>query len=166
MKIKKKTVRLHDIAVKAGVSVNTVSRALRNKPDVSEKTRTAIFRLAEELGYVLPPQSAFNDKSLTIGVLIQDILNPFYAKIAQGIERIIGALSTSGTEAKVEVGIGAVIDQAGLHSNGAGDGEVELRRCRVGNLQCPVYLISGGQELVEIRPSAPAGVEAVEHHPP
>lgn len=89
MKTKKKTVRLHDIAVKAGVSVNTVSRALRNKPDVSEKTRTTIFRLAEELGYVLAPQSSSSDKILTIGVLIQDILNPFYAKIVQGIEHVL-----------------------------------------------------------------------------
>ena len=89
MRAKKKTVRLRDIALKAGVSVNTVSRALRNKPDVSEKTRTSIFRLAEELGYVLPPQTAPSDKILTIGVLIQDILNPYYARVVQGIEQVL-----------------------------------------------------------------------------
>jgi LacI family transcriptional regulator len=89
VKVKKKTVRLRDIAVKAGVSVNTVSRALRNKPDVSEKTRAMIFHLAQELGYVLLPQMASTDKILTIGVLVQDILNPYYAKIVQGIEDVL-----------------------------------------------------------------------------
>jgi len=90
VKVKKETVRLRDIAIKAGVSVNTVSRALRNKPDVSEKTRKAIFRLAEELGYVFPPQSSpTRRKTLMIGVLIQDILNPYYAKVVQGIEHVL-----------------------------------------------------------------------------
>ena len=57
MRTRGKSVKLRDIAVKAGVSVNTVSRALRNKPDVGEKTRETILRLAEELGYVLPSQT-------------------------------------------------------------------------------------------------------------
>ncbi|MBD3308016.1 LacI family DNA-binding transcriptional regulator [candidate division KSB3 bacterium] len=89
MKPNKKTVRLRDIALKAGVSVNTVSRALRNKPDVSEHTRTTIVRLAEELGYPLPPPPLDTAKPLTIGVLIQDILNPYYANIVQGIEQVL-----------------------------------------------------------------------------
>ncbi len=89
MRTKKKTARLRDIANKAGVSVNTVSRALRNKPDVSEHTRTTIFHLAEELGYVLPQQPPTENEVLTIGVLIQDILNPYYAEIVQGIEQVL-----------------------------------------------------------------------------
>ena len=48
--MKKKTVRLHDIAAKAGVSINTVSRALRNQLYVNEKTKATIFQVAEELG--------------------------------------------------------------------------------------------------------------------
>jgi LacI family transcriptional regulator len=89
VRAKKKTVRLRDIAIKAGVSVNTVSRALRNKPDVSERTRATIFQLAEELGYALPQQASPQTETLTIGVLIQDILNPYYAKIVQGIEQVL-----------------------------------------------------------------------------
>jgi LacI family transcriptional regulator len=89
VKEKKKSVRLYDIAVKAGVSVNTVSRALRNKPDVGETTKNTILQLAEELGYALPSQSSSPHELLSIGVLIQDILNPFYARIMQGIDSII-----------------------------------------------------------------------------
>lgn len=89
MKTRRKAVKLGDIAAKAGVSVNTVSRALRNKPDVGEKTKETILRLADELGYVLPSQTSFRQDIPMVGVLIQDILNPFYAKIVQGIEGVL-----------------------------------------------------------------------------
>ncbi len=89
MRGKNKPVRLRDIAVKAGVSVNTVSRALRDKPDVGERTKATIVRLAEELGYVLPQHTASPGKVAMIGVLVQDILNPFYARIVQGIEHAL-----------------------------------------------------------------------------
>ena len=89
MKTRRKAVKLGDIAAKAGVSVNTVSRALRNKPDVGEQTKELILRLADELGYVLPSQASSRQDIPMIGVLIQDILNPFYAKIVQGIEAVL-----------------------------------------------------------------------------
>jgi LacI family transcriptional regulator len=89
MRTRRKSVKLHDIAVRAGVSVNTVSRALRNKPDVGEKTRETILRLAKELGYVIPSQASSRSKNPVIGVLVQDILNPFYAKVVQGIEGVL-----------------------------------------------------------------------------
>ena len=47
-----KKVSLADIARKAGVSTNTVSRVVRGDPEVSEKTRARIAKLVEELGYV------------------------------------------------------------------------------------------------------------------
>jgi DNA-binding LacI/PurR family transcriptional regulator len=88
--MKKKTVRLHDIAAKAGVSINTVSRALRNQVYVNERTRATIFQVAEELGYALPLQaSPSNSKRLTIGVLIQDIKNPFFPMAIEGIEQVL-----------------------------------------------------------------------------
>ncbi|PIE32960.1 LacI family transcriptional regulator [candidate division KSB3 bacterium] len=89
MKKQRKQVRLHDIAIKAGVSVNTVSRALRDKSDVNEVTRQRILNLAQKLGYVFPESTVPSRKTLAIGVLIQDILNPFYARVMQGIESIL-----------------------------------------------------------------------------
>lgn len=93
--IKKKTVRLRDIAEKAGVSVNTVSRTLRNNPGVSEATKATIFQLAQELGYALPSQTVPDNTTpaatatLTIGVLVQDILNPFFWNVMQGIDQVL-----------------------------------------------------------------------------
>jgi LacI family transcriptional regulator len=86
---RRKTVKLRDIAIKAGVSVNTVSRALRHKPDVGEATRKTILNIAKELGYAVPGQAISRNKNFLIGVLIQDILNPFYAKVVQGIESVL-----------------------------------------------------------------------------
>ena len=47
-----KKVSLADIARRAGVSTNTVSRVVRGDPEVSEKTRARIAKLVDELGYV------------------------------------------------------------------------------------------------------------------
>ena len=44
-------VTLKDIAQRSGVSVNTVSLALRNMPSVKQETRENILQIAEELGY-------------------------------------------------------------------------------------------------------------------
>ena len=48
-------IRLKDIAEKAGVSVMTVSKALRNKPDIAKATRTRIRAIADQAGYLPPP---------------------------------------------------------------------------------------------------------------
>src|SRR5438874_237737 len=45
-------IRLKDVAEKGGVSVMTVSKVLRDAPDISTQTKVRIRRLAEEMGYV------------------------------------------------------------------------------------------------------------------
>lgn len=85
----KKMIKLQDIAADTGVSINTVSRALRGKPDVNEETRREILKAAKKLGYLTSEKSIPASRPLLIGVLVEDILNPFYAKIMQGIERVI-----------------------------------------------------------------------------
>ncbi len=88
--MKKKAVRLYDIAAKSGVSINTVSRALRNQVYVNEKTESTIFQIAEELGYSFPLQTPPpKGNTLTIGVLLQDIKNPFFLMAIEGIEQVL-----------------------------------------------------------------------------
>ena len=79
---------LADIAEMAGVSLMTVSRAINNKPGVSEKLRQRILVIAEEMGY-RPNQIARGlATSLTnaIGLVVPDNTNPFFAQIARGVE--------------------------------------------------------------------------------
>lgn len=89
MEKRRKPVRLHDIAEETGVSANTVSRALRDKADVNEGTRQRVLDVARKLGYVIPESPSPENRSLIIGVLIEDILNPFYARVIQGIESVL-----------------------------------------------------------------------------
>jgi len=81
-------VRLKDIAQLAGVSVMTVSKALRDEPDVSAATKTRIKHLAQEAGYV-PDSSAQGLRTKTtrlFGLLIPAPTNPIYARIVFAIE--------------------------------------------------------------------------------
>ncbi len=83
-------VTLKDIAKAAGVSINTVSRALNGKPDVNAQTRQRVMEAANALGYV-PNKSALSlktQKTHIIGVLIEDNANPFWAEVLKGVETI------------------------------------------------------------------------------
>ena len=81
-------VRLKEIAAVAGVSVMTVSKALRNKPDLSVATKERIRKLAAEMGYV-PDISAQQLRSRTtrlLGLVISASTNPVNARIVMAIE--------------------------------------------------------------------------------
>ncbi|MDI9596121.1 MAG: LacI family DNA-binding transcriptional regulator [Atribacterota bacterium] len=79
---------LRVLAAKAGVSINTASRAINDKPDINPLTKEKILRIAREIGYV-PNASAValrTQKTKTLGVIIADNNNPFYAEVLSGIE--------------------------------------------------------------------------------
>ena len=81
-------VRLKDIAQLIGVSVMTVSKALRDAPDVSATTKAKIKLLAAQMGYV-PDSSAQGLRTKTtklFGLLIPATTNPIYARIVFAIE--------------------------------------------------------------------------------
>ena len=85
-------IRLKDIAEHAGVSINTVSRALKDKPDIGEETKQRIRKIADELGYI-PHANASglrSNRTKTIGVIITHFNNAFYSRILQGIHDAIG----------------------------------------------------------------------------
>jgi LacI family transcriptional regulator len=81
-------IRLKDIAQLVGVSVMTVSKALRDEPDVSVATKARIKKLAEDMGYV-PDSSAQGLRTKTtklLGLVIPSTTNPVYARIVFAIE--------------------------------------------------------------------------------
>ena len=81
-------VRLKDIAQIVGVSVMTVSKALRDEPDVSAATKAKIKQLALDMGYV-PDSSAQGLRTKTtklLGLVIPTTTNPIYARIVFAIE--------------------------------------------------------------------------------
>lgn len=81
-------VTIYDIAKKANVSAMTVSRVINNKGRISEKTRTKVKRIMEELNYV-PNEMARSlvlRETQVLFLLITDITNPFFTTLARGAE--------------------------------------------------------------------------------
>ncbi|MEK0313908.1 LacI family DNA-binding transcriptional regulator [Cohnella sp. 56] len=81
-------VTIYDIAAKAGVSAMTVSRVINNTGRISDKTRTKVKRVMDELGYV-PNQMARSlvlQQTHLLFLMITDITNPFYTTLARGAE--------------------------------------------------------------------------------
>lgn len=77
-----------DIANICGVSQGTVDRALNNRPGISPKTREKILQTAKDLGYRphLLARSLVKGSTLTLGVVVFDLYNRFFAQLVNGIE--------------------------------------------------------------------------------
>lgn len=81
-------IRLKDIAQQAGVSVMTVSKALRDAPDVSAATKARIKLLAQQLGYV-PDSSAQGLRTRAtrlFGVVISSLTNPIFSRMVLALQ--------------------------------------------------------------------------------
>lgn len=78
---------LKEIAEQLGISIATVSKSLKNYPDVSEKTKQAVIELASQLNYT-PNSFAVNlrtKESKTIGLIIPTIVHHFFSNVIKGI---------------------------------------------------------------------------------
>lgn len=82
-------VTMEDIAKRADVSINTVSRALNDKPDINDQTKEEILRIADELNYQPNrfAQGLRSSKTSTLGVIVADIMNPFFSALLKGVEK-------------------------------------------------------------------------------
>lgn len=75
-----------DVARHAGVSLKTVSRVVNNEPNVQQQLVDRVRAAVEELGFrrnQLASALRSGQQTATVGLLIEDIANPFYATIAQ-----------------------------------------------------------------------------------
>lgn len=80
-------IRLKDIAHELGLSVVTVSKVLRHHPDIGEETRKRVLKLVKELNYQpnFAARSLITGQSWIMGILVPDLLHPFFAQIAKEI---------------------------------------------------------------------------------
>jgi len=83
-------VTINDVARRAGVAVSSVSRALGNHPDVSERMREKVTKAAQDLGYVPDPaaQSLRSGSTRLVGLVVRDFANPFFGEIIDGIQDV------------------------------------------------------------------------------
>lgn len=80
---------MQDVAREAGVSASTVSRALSGNGYAAEDVRKRVHAVAARIGYIpdANARSLRNRSSHSVGVLISDLRNPFYADLAAGVEQ-------------------------------------------------------------------------------
>ncbi len=83
-------ITIRDVAEKAGVSRQTVSRAINNQSGIDVNTRAHVLAVAREMGYA-PSRLARGlktNRTRTIGLVVPDIANPFFAEIARGASEV------------------------------------------------------------------------------
>ena len=109
-------VRMKDIADDLGVSLMTVSKALRNHSDISEKTRDRVLKRMRELNYQPNwiARSMVTGRTYLVGLVLPDLMHSFFAEVAKGVARKLQPL-----------GYQVVISDTGE------DGEVERRQVAV-----------------------------------
>lgn len=83
-----KPITIKDLARILNINVSTVSRALRDNPEISAKTRKKVQDLAKQLNYVPNPIAVAlkTNKSYTIGVIVPTIVNSFFSNVVVAIE--------------------------------------------------------------------------------
>ena len=85
-------VRLKDIAQDLGLSVVTISKVLRNHPDIAEETRERVLKRVKELDYQpnLMARSLVTGRSYLIGLVVPGLMHPFFAEVARSLSSVIG----------------------------------------------------------------------------
>jgi LacI family transcriptional regulator len=81
-------ITIKDVAREAGVSPQTVSRAINDKGEIRPETQERILRIAKRLGYRPNriARSLATRRSRNVGLVVPDVSNPFFASVARGIE--------------------------------------------------------------------------------
>ena len=136
-----KAVTLRQVAARAGVSMGTASRVLSGHPSTSPRSRDLVTQAAADMGYRTNARarSLRSERTDTIGVLISDIRNPFFADIARAIEQkaLLAGLTTIICDANesvrqqdryVELLINQRVDGIIMAPQGDGSGQLSLAR--------------------------------------
>jgi LacI family transcriptional regulator len=86
------TVRMKDIARDLNLSIVTISKALRNHPDIADDTRERVLRRVKELDYQpnIMARSLVTGRSYLIGLVVPDLMHPFFTGIAKVLSAAVG----------------------------------------------------------------------------
>jgi DNA-binding LacI/PurR family transcriptional regulator len=85
--LQKDKVTIKNIAQRLGLTPATISKALRDSSDISEKTKIRVRQLAEEMGYQpnLMARSLVSKKSNILGVIVPNLTISFFSEVVRGI---------------------------------------------------------------------------------
>jgi LacI family transcriptional regulator len=84
-------VTMKDIALELGISIGTVSKVLRDHPDISAETRDRVRKRMRELNYRpnLTARALVTGRTHTIGLVVPDLVHPFFGEVAGGLSKIL-----------------------------------------------------------------------------
>lgn len=90
-------VTMKDIARELGVSVVTVSKVIRKHADIGEETRQRVLKRVKELNYQPNPaaRALVTGKTYTAGLIVPDLVHPFFAEVATGLANTLRRKSYS-----------------------------------------------------------------------
>ena len=79
---------IYDIAKAANVSIATVSKVINNSGRISDKTRKRVLKIMDEMNYrpSVVAAALTKKRTFTIGLIIPDLANPFFAEVARSVE--------------------------------------------------------------------------------
>jgi len=82
---------IHDVAKKCGFSKSTVSLVLQNSDEIPDATKAAVHKAIAQIGYRHNrfARSLRTRRSHAVGIIVQDLLNPFYIEIIKHIEQLL-----------------------------------------------------------------------------
>jgi len=88
VQVNRGTVTIHEVAREAGVSISTVSRIINGTAYVADDKRQAVERAMLKLGFRpnYLAKTLMTGRSMSIGVIAEDIVSPYYADVIRGVE--------------------------------------------------------------------------------
>ena len=84
-------VRMKDIAHDLGISIVTVSKVLRDHPDISAETRDRVLKRMKEVNYRpnLAARALVTGRTYSVGLVVPDLVHPFFGEVAKGMSRVL-----------------------------------------------------------------------------
>jgi LacI family transcriptional regulator len=84
-------VRMKDIAHDLGLSIVTISKVLRDHPDISAETRDRVLQRMKEVNYRpnLAARALVTGRTFSIGLVVPDLVHPFFGEVAKGMSRVL-----------------------------------------------------------------------------
>ncbi|MEJ6395806.1 LacI family DNA-binding transcriptional regulator [Gymnodinialimonas sp. 2305UL16-5] len=157
---------LRDVAEAAGVSEMTVSRVLRNRGDVSERTRARVFEAARSLGYVpnkIAGALASNRVNL-VGVVIPSLSNMVFPDVLHGIDAVLDSTELQPVVGTSQYDLGreekVIYEMLSWRPSGlivAGLEHTDAARAMMGNAGVPVV------EVMDVDGSPVAAAVGISH---
>jgi LacI family transcriptional regulator len=82
---------MKDIARDLGVSIITISKVLRNHPDIGDETRERVLARVKELDYRpnFAARSLVTGRSYLVGLVVPDLIHPFFAEVAKSLSDVL-----------------------------------------------------------------------------